>query len=81
MEKRGRKSTAEKGEILSKREKEVLHQLGLGHPYKTIAAILLISTETVRTHAHRIYSKLEVRNRKQAVAKFANFLTVESPAD
>ena len=68
--KRGRKSTAEKGELLSFREKEVLSELQLGKSYKDISIVLFISTETVRTHAHKIYVKLQAKNRKEAVIKF-----------
>ena len=70
MKKRGRKSSIDKGELLSAREKEVLQHLSEGQQYKAIANVLLISTETVRTHAHKIYVKLKVKNRKEAVIKF-----------
>jgi DNA-binding NarL/FixJ family response regulator len=66
----GRISTTEKGEILSVREKEVLHELSLGKTYHAIGETLFISTETVRTHAHKIYNKLEVKNRTEAINKF-----------
>lgn len=76
MKKRGRKSTADKGEVLSKREKEVLEHLEEGHQYKDIANMLLISTETVRTHAHKIYVKLQAKNRWEAVTKFKNNFSI-----
>lgn len=61
---------AEKLEILSNREKEILEQLSKGLMYKEIAAELFISPETVRKHVYHIYEKLHVTNRIEAVNKF-----------
>jgi DNA-binding NarL/FixJ family response regulator len=58
---------------LSPREREVLELLARGHLYKEIADLLEISVPTVNTHIHRIYEKLHVRSRSQAVAKFTHF--------
>ena len=55
---------------LSPREKEVLDLLAQGHLYKEIAEKLGISYETVHTYVRRIYEKLQVRTRTEAVAKF-----------
>jgi putative nucleotidyltransferase with HDIG domain len=52
---------------LSGREQEVLRRLARGRTYKQIALDLGISTSTVRGHLHRIYSKLDVVDRAQAV--------------
>lgn len=52
---------------LTPREREILDLLAQGLIYKEIAASLGISAETVRTHLHRIYEKLHVRNRHEAV--------------
>ena len=57
-------------EILSDREQEVLDCLSQGFLYKEIADKLGISYETVHTHIRRIYEKLQVRTRTEAVAKF-----------
>jgi len=54
---------------LSAREKEILELLSRGMMYKEIAADLDISVETIRKHAYRIYEKLQVTNRVQAVNK------------
>ena len=54
---------------LSNREKEILGLLSKGMMYKEIAAMLDISVETIRKHAYRIYEKLQVSNRVQAVNK------------
>jgi DNA-binding NarL/FixJ family response regulator len=57
-------------ENLSPREQEVLDLLSQGHLYKEIADKLGISYETVHTYVRRIYEKLQVRTRTEAVAKF-----------
>ncbi|HXG49595.1 MAG TPA: response regulator transcription factor [Methylomirabilota bacterium] len=57
-------------EDLSPREREVLDCLSQGLIYKEIAEKLGISYETVHTYIRRIYEKLQVRTRTEAVAKF-----------
>jgi DNA-binding NarL/FixJ family response regulator len=57
-------------ENLSPREQEVLDCLSQGFLYKEIAEKLGISYETVHTYVRRIYEKLQVRTRTEAVAKF-----------
>jgi len=57
---------------LSPRESEVLDLLARGYLYKEIADSLQISLPTVSTYIRRIYEKLHVRSRAQAVAKYAN---------
>jgi len=57
-------------EDLSPREREVLDCLSHGLIYKEIAEKLGISYETVHTYIRRIYEKLQVRTRTEAVAKF-----------
>ncbi len=57
-------------ENLSQREQEVLDCLAQGFLYKEIADKLGISYETVHTYIRRIYEKLQVRTRTEAVAKF-----------
>ncbi len=56
-------------EELSPREQEVLDLLSQGFMYKEISDKLGISFETVRTYIRRIYEKLHVRTRTEAVAK------------
>lgn len=56
---------------LSKRETEVLKHLAQGYLYKEIAVQLGVSYQTVNTHVRRIYEKLHVHSRSQAVALFA----------
>ncbi len=58
---------------LSAREREVLELLARGFLYKEIAESLAISIPTVNTYIRRIYEKLQVRSRAQAVAKYSHF--------
>lgn len=62
--------TAQPTENLSEREQQVLDLLSQGLMYKEIADKLAISYETVHTYIRRIYEKLQVRTRTEAVAKF-----------
>jgi DNA-binding NarL/FixJ family response regulator len=57
---------------LSARELEVLELLACGYLYKEIAELLKISRPTVNTYIRRIYEKLHVCSRSQAVAKFTH---------
>lgn len=55
---------------LSSREKEVLELLAKGFLYKEIGNRLNITTGTVTQHIHKIYEKLHVQNRTEAINKF-----------
>ena len=57
---------------MSPREQEVLELLARGYLYKEIAERLNISIPTVNTYVRRMYEKLHVRSRAQAVAKYAH---------
>ena len=61
---------AQQTETLSEREQQVLDLLAQGLIYKEISEKLSISYETVHTYIRRIYEKLQVRTRTEAVAKF-----------
>jgi len=61
--------TDEAGE-LSDREREVLEFLAKGYLIKEIADQLELRFETVRTYVRRIYEKMHVHSRAQAVAKY-----------
>jgi LuxR family maltose regulon positive regulatory protein len=54
-------------ELLTAREIEVLGLIGQGLTYNQIAAQLVVSLNTVRTHVKSIYGKLGVDNRTAAV--------------
>ena len=64
---------------LSPREREVLQLLARGYLYKEIADSLHISVPTVNTHIRRIYEKLHVRSRSQAIAKFTHIPNAAVP--
>jgi DNA-binding NarL/FixJ family response regulator len=55
---------------LSDREREVLRLLAEGYLYKEIAGTLGIGYGTVHTYVARIYKKLHVRSRSEAVVKY-----------
>jgi LuxR family maltose regulon positive regulatory protein len=54
---------------LSEREKEVLKLAALGYSNQKIAERLVVASSTVHWHMKNIYSKLDVHNRTQAVAR------------
>lgn len=54
---------------ISKREYEVLQLLGKGMSNQEIADALFVSPNTVKTHTSRLFEKLEVKNRTQAILK------------
>jgi DNA-binding NarL/FixJ family response regulator len=54
---------------LTTRENELLRHLSKGLYYKEIAGIMGITTGTVKQHIHRIYDKLQVSNRTEAINK------------
>ncbi|MBI4325135.1 MAG: response regulator transcription factor [Chloroflexi bacterium] len=55
---------------LTPREKEILASLAKGHSYKEIATDLGISGDTTRKHMARIYEKLQVHSRTEAILKY-----------
>ncbi len=57
-------------EELSAREREVLDLLAKGYLVKEIADQMALGFGTVRTYVRRIYEKMHVHSRSQAVAKY-----------
>jgi DNA-binding NarL/FixJ family response regulator len=55
---------------LAPREREVLKLLADGCPYKNIASAMNVSLGTVRTYIERVYEKLHVHSRTEAVVKY-----------
>lgn len=55
---------------LTSRETIVLAELSKGFANKEIADNLSISVPTVRTHLSRIYEKIQVRSRTEAIIKY-----------
>lgn len=54
---------------LTRREREVLEELCRGKSYKMIADSLCVSEDTVRFHIKKIYRKLQVNSKSEAVIK------------
>jgi len=54
---------------LTPHEVRLLRMLVEGHSYKTAAAELHVSVNTIKFHLRHIYEKLQVRSRTEAVAK------------
>ena len=54
---------------ISKREYEILEQMAKGLSNKEIADKLSVSENTVKTHSSRIFEKLDVNRRMQAIQK------------
>ena len=57
---------------LTVREIEFLEQLSKGLKYNAIAENLFLSAGTVRKHVENIYTKLQVHNKLEAIAKAKN---------
>jgi DNA-binding CsgD family transcriptional regulator len=55
---------------LSPQERDVLGRLAQGHTYARIADDMGITIHNVRNYIRRIYEKLQVHSRTEAVAKF-----------
>lgn len=54
-------------EQLTNKEKEILNLITIGKSNKEIAGELFIELSTVKTHINKIYSKLKISQRKEAV--------------
>lgn len=68
---------AEVAADLTSREQQVLELLSEGHTMRQIATRLGISPRTVETHVAKLYRKLGVRTRVQAVSRAATLGLVE----
>ena len=56
---------------LTPREREVLRQIAMGHPYKQVARRMSISVKTVETHVSAVLRKLQLSNRHE-LARWAS---------
>jgi DNA-binding NarL/FixJ family response regulator len=63
-------ATRADGAQLTKREGQILDLLAQGLANKEIAARLDLSSETVHVHLRRVYDKLHVRSRTEALIKY-----------
>ena len=68
LENEGKDSPSETGSSgLSRREAEILAHVAVGFNNQEIADKLSISPNTVNTHLHNVYKKINVPNRLQAI--------------
>jgi len=72
--------TADDLDQLTPREREVLHHLARGYPYKQIGVRLGISPRTVETHVGAVLRKLQVSSRHEATHWAASRGLVEPDA-
>jgi transcriptional regulator EpsA len=63
------RSTQEDSSVLSERETQIMAWVAMGKTNSEIGSILSISGFTVKNHMQRIFQKLNVFNRAQAVSK------------
>lgn len=54
-------------DVLTNKELEILQLIAAGKSNKEIASALFIELSTVKTHINKIYTKLKVKNRKDAI--------------
>ena len=64
---------------LSARECEVLQLMAEGLSNQEIAARLFVSLNTIKTHSSRIFEKLDVRRRTQAIEKARRLRLIADP--
>jgi len=69
-----RREPTEQGK-LTQREEEVLRLIAVGRENREIARSLQIEEKTVKNHINNIYSKLNVRNRQEAIYYVLNLLS------
>jgi DNA-binding NarL/FixJ family response regulator len=69
VEKSARRDESGQGPLISAREEEVLQLVADGLALPEVAATLYISVKTVKNHLASIYSKLDARDRTQAVLR------------
>jgi len=62
-------SPGETATHLSPQQRRLLELLCDGHQYKTAAAIMGVTVNTVDFHLRRMYAKLGVHSKSEAVAK------------
>lgn len=59
-------------DVLSEREAEIMKWVAMGKTNGEIGSILNVSSFTIKNHMQRIFKKLDVFNRAQAVSTFKN---------
>ncbi len=57
-------------DLLTEKEKEVLHYIHMGHALSKIANLMFVTSQTIKNHVNKILKKLDVTSSKEA-AKLA----------
>ncbi len=65
---------ARDGAVLSDREAEIMKWVAMGKTNAEIGSLLNVSSFTIKNHMQRIFKKLDVFNRAQAVSTFSSSL-------
>ncbi|MEQ1668280.1 MAG: response regulator transcription factor [Sulfuriferula sp.] len=68
----GQPTTTKQRAVLSTREQEVLEYITRGFTADEIAALIVVSRHTVLTYVRRIYAKLEVNSKAEAIYEARN---------
>lgn len=68
----GKQQSSSLLELLTNKETLMLEKLSLGMTNQELADVMAISQNTVKFHLKNVYSKLNVRNRAEAVALYYN---------
>ncbi|EKO3864430.1 response regulator transcription factor [Vibrio harveyi] len=71
-------SSQEISNTLTKREKQILDRIVQGQSNLEIADALFVAESTVKTHVYKLYKKLNVSCRKEAIQKFSRPLRQET---
>lgn len=61
------RETQETATVLSERERQTLELIAKGFTYEEIAGLIAVSRYTVMTYVRRIYAKLEVKSKTEAI--------------
>ncbi|MCH8568039.1 MAG: response regulator transcription factor [Balneolales bacterium] len=67
-------------EALNEKEKQILEHLAMGKSYAEIGGDIFLSVDGVRYHIRKIYEKLQVHSRSEAVAEALSRKLIDSPA-
>ncbi|MGL4449297.1 MAG: LuxR C-terminal-related transcriptional regulator, partial [Shewanella sp.] len=60
---------------LSRREWDILNHVSAGHSNHTIAQLLFVSDNTIKSHIYRLFKKIDVHTRAQALQWLAKQVT------
>ena len=63
---------------LTRREREVMGLIAAGLSNRQIADVLVVTQKTVKNHIYRIYQRIGVHDRSQAVSRWKEFSDVQA---